>query len=96
MTTTNERLIAALLEQIAVLKQEQDKLKHTELSAEITAAIGTIPQDPHMSFSDASIYKSTHIFKARMSDIFVATAPKTGTTWLQQVCHQVRSLVSIL
>eukprot|EP00117_Sycon_ciliatum_P025675 scpid75377/ scgid21260/ Sulfotransferase 1 family member D1; Amine N-sulfotransferase; Dopamine sulfotransferase Sult1d1; Tyrosine-ester sulfotransferase len=28
---------------------------------------------------------------AEPSDIFISTAPKAGTTWMQQICHQLRS-----
>ena len=30
-------------------------------------------------------------FKPRSDDVFVATAPKCGTTWMQQILHQLRS-----
>ena len=29
-------------------------------------------------------------YKADPSDIFIATTPKAGTTWMQQICHQLR------
>lgn len=30
-------------------------------------------------------------FKAQPGDVFISTFPKTGTTWMQQLCHQLRT-----
>ncbi|KAK3285241.1 hypothetical protein CYMTET_7142 [Cymbomonas tetramitiformis] len=30
-------------------------------------------------------------FQPRKTDVYILTAPKTGTTWLQQICHQLRT-----
>lgn len=30
-------------------------------------------------------------FKPRLSDVFIVTSPKAGTTWLQHICHQLRT-----
>mmetsp|Transcript_4334 Transcript_4334/g.5594 ORF Transcript_4334/g.5594 Transcript_4334/m.5594 type:complete len:352 (-) Transcript_4334:100-1155(-) len=40
--------------------------------------------------SDKS-FKHSIEFNPRSTDIIIATAPKTGTTWLQQICHQIRT-----
>eukprot|EP00924_Labyrinthula_sp_SR-Ha-C_P000068 snap_masked-scaffold_60-processed-gene-0.34-mRNA-1 protein AED:1.00 eAED:1.00 QI:0/-1/0/0/-1/1/1/0/307 len=41
-------------------------------------------------FSPKSLEVGRH-FKPREDDIFVATAPKCGTTWALQICHMLRS-----
>src|ERR671924_338535 len=30
-------------------------------------------------------------FKPRPDDIFIVATPKAGTTWVQQICHQLRT-----
>lgn len=30
-------------------------------------------------------------FKTEQNDVIIVTFPKTGTTWLQQICHQIRT-----
>jgi hypothetical protein len=30
-------------------------------------------------------------FRAQSGDVFISTFPKTGTTWMQQICHQLRT-----
>jgi len=55
----------------------------------ITARIGRREQFPHAAFSDESIAKAC-AFVPRRTDCFILTAPKTGTSWLQQICHQLR------
>ena len=30
-------------------------------------------------------------FKPRSNDVFIVTPPKCGTTWMQQILHQLRS-----
>ena len=40
--------------------------------------------------SAASVARGTTGFAPRASDVFIATYPKTGTTWMMQICHQIR------
>merc|ERR1711966_642713 len=37
------------------------------------------------------VLRQAEAFEAHTSDVFLSTFPKTGTTWLQQVCHQLRT-----
>jgi len=55
----------------------------------ITARVGLRDQYPHSAFSDAAVRHASS-FAVRPSDVFLTTAPKTGTTWLQQIFHQLR------
>jgi hypothetical protein len=71
----------------SVLMLLQSRSKHRVDS--ITQLIGVCPQHPHSDFSDESVARAV-AFEPRTSDVFILTAPKTGTTWLQQICHQIR------
>ena len=55
----------------------------------ITQLVGRKQQHPHEDFSDESVRRAVD-FEPRPTDVFILTAPKTGTTWLQQICHQIR------
>ena len=54
-----------------------------------TQLVGRRAPYPHNAFTDASI-RAAAAFVPRPSDVFIVTAPKTGTSWLQQVCHHLR------
>ena len=56
----------------------------------ITARVGRRAQFPHSAFSDRAV-KHASTFATRPTDVFITTAPKTGTTWLQQIFHQLRA-----
>ena len=43
--------------------------------------------------SEASVSRGRS-FRPRRSDVFVVTYPKCGTTWMTQVCHQIRCAVA--
>ena len=56
----------------------------------ITALIGQLPQDHSVQpYSEESLRRGLELV-ARPSDVFVTTVPKTGTTLLTQVLHQLR------
>eukprot|EP00729_Bicosta_minor_P028388 gene28388-1037_t len=40
--------------------------------------------------SDASV-ENARAFKPRATDVYISTYPKCGTTWMQQICHGLRS-----
>ena len=40
--------------------------------------------------SAKSIARGTTEFSPSSDDVFIATYPKTGTTWMMQICHQIR------
>ena len=55
----------------------------------LTPLVGQRPQHPHTSFSHAGVARAV-AFVPRPSDVFLVTAPKTGTTLLQFLCHCLR------
>ena len=58
---------------------------------EITKLIGRRAQDHSaQEYSAESLRRGLNL-AVRGSDVFIATAPKTGTTWLTQIVHQLRT-----
>ena len=55
----------------------------------LTQLIGRREQFANASFSDESV-AAARAFRPRPTDTFILTAPKTGTSWLTQVCHHLR------
>ena len=58
---------------------------------EITQRVGIRPQDHSAQPYSAESLARGLALRVRPTDVFVATAPKTGTTWLTQVLHQLRT-----
>lgn len=56
----------------------------------LTLTVGWGPQYPNNSISEEGLRHSQE-FYPRVSDVFVVTPPKTGTTWMQMICHAVRT-----
>ena len=42
-------------------------------------------------FRSAAATAAVQHFSSRPSDVFICTYPKSGTTWMQQIVHQIRS-----
>lgn len=56
----------------------------------LTQAVGKTVTFPHGSFSAEGVEHATN-FQPRPSDVFILTPPKTGTTWMQMLCHALRT-----
>lgn len=64
---------------------------HPEYTRGIHSVLGP-PRDP--KYHPLSCSRGREVATAwvpRPSDVMITTFPKTGTTWLQQVCHQLRN-----
>merc|ERR1712216_374731 len=56
----------------------------------LTRAIGRRPTFPHQPFSSNGVSKAA-AFEPRVSDVYILTPPKVGTTWMQMLCHALRT-----
>ena len=57
---------------------------------EISKLIGRRAQDHSAQEYSAESIARALALRVRPTDVFIATAPKTGTTWLTMICHQLR------
>lgn len=65
----------------SVLFEEDDRLRNCVGRTEMR----------HHSSSSLESFAMEKTFKPRPSDIIISTPPKTGTTLMQQMCHQIRT-----
>lgn len=57
----------------------------------ILSTVGNKPIIVRVEFSSEEGMEKVQSFSARKGDVFISTFPKTGTTFLQQVLHQIRT-----
>mmetsp|Transcript_22078 Transcript_22078/g.28588 ORF Transcript_22078/g.28588 Transcript_22078/m.28588 type:complete len:337 (-) Transcript_22078:15-1025(-) len=74
---------------VAFLKHRRTKRRETQFTS-IQQRIGTNAQFHHIPISKESFEKGKS-WVPKINDIILVCAPKTGTTWLQQLCHQIRT-----
>jgi hypothetical protein len=60
-----------------------------EKSAEASAAVERL-KHRYSNITEDGVSRGLR-FKPRSNDVFVVTSPKCGTTWMQQILHQLRS-----
>eukprot|EP00929_Paragymnodinium_shiwhaense_P061040 TRINITY_DN30475_c0_g1_i1.p2 TRINITY_DN30475_c0_g1~~TRINITY_DN30475_c0_g1_i1.p2 ORF type:complete len:136 (+),score=36.10 TRINITY_DN30475_c0_g1_i1:114-521(+) len=77
---------------MAPLEESPDEAKHGAKAdgSELTARIGWREPFQNPTFSEGSLQRAAG-FIPRPTDVFITTAPKTGTTWLQAICHALRT-----
>merc|ERR1719277_20495 len=44
-----------------------------------------------LPFATEELVAAAESFEAQQGDVMIVTYPKTGTTWCQQLCHQLRT-----
>lgn len=57
----------------------------------IASIIGNRPMVDLQSFSTVEGLAVAQQYRAHPGDIIISTFPKTGTSWMQQICHQLRT-----
>jgi hypothetical protein len=62
----------------------------SEKSADVSAGMQLMMQRMSVFTTEEGISRGLS-FKPRSDDVFVVTPPKCGTTWMQQILHQLRS-----
>lgn len=61
----------------------------------LTRTVGIRPPFPHGPISSEGV-DHARMFRPRSSDVFILTPPKTGTTWMQMLCHCLRTQGRVL
>lgn len=56
----------------------------------VTRRVGEVLPHAHHGLSLESVVKAME-FRPRPTDVFILTPPKTGTTWMQALCHSIRT-----
>ena len=57
----------------------------------VASLVGTAPIVCALDMITVDGLNKAQQFQGRPTDVFLSTFPKTGTTWLQQICHQLRT-----
>merc|ERR1711865_275008 len=57
----------------------------------VASLVGTAPIVCALNMITVDGLNKAQQFQGRPTDVFLSTFPKTGTTWLQQICHQLRT-----
>ena len=83
-------LLDAKRDAVSTMMSSRSATSTMAVAGGITARVGRRAQFPHSAFSDRAVQQAS-IFATRPTDVFITTAPKTGTTWLQQILHQLRA-----
>jgi len=59
--------------------------------ANVKSVVGNDPMVAELRMITADGLAKAQDFKDELGDVIISTYPKTGTTWMQQICHQLRT-----
>lgn len=62
-----------------------------EITASVLDTVGVRPMVAHLAFVTPEPLAAVADFEAQQGDVMIVTYPKCGTTWCQQLCHQIRT-----